>query len=162
VHGTKFLEILRILLKHRVDFIVVGGVAALLHGAPLTTFDIDVVHSTDPDNVDRMLAALEELDAKYRIQPERRLRPTSSHLSTPGHQLTLTKFGALDILGRIGSHRSFPDLLPDSSVMELAPDVRVRVLNLDALIAVKEEVGGEKDLAVLPILRRTLKSIQKP
>ena len=45
--------------------------------------------------------------------------------------------------------------------MDLAPDVRVRVLNLNTLIAVKEERGAENDLAVLPLLRRTLKSIQK-
>jgi hypothetical protein len=45
--------------------------------------------------------------------------------------------------------------------MELAPNVEVRVLNLDTLIGVKEEVGGEEDLAVLPLLRRTLKFIQK-
>jgi len=161
VHSVKFREILRVLLKYRVDFVLVGGVAAFLHGASINTLDIDVVHSTDPQNVERLLAALEELDAIYRIQPERRLRPTASHLTSPGHQLTLTKFGPLDLLGAIGSHRFYKDLLPHTSLMDLAPDVEVRVLNLDTLIAVKEEVGGEKDLAVLAILRRTLKSIQK-
>jgi len=161
VHSVKFLEILRVLLKHRVDFIVVGGVAAFLNGAPVDTLDIDVVHSTEPRNVDRLLSALEELDAVYRIQPDRRLRPTSSHLSSPGHQLTLTRFGPLDLLGAIGSHRFYKDLLANANLMELAPDVEVRVLNLDTLIAVKEEVGAEKDLTTLPLLRRTLKSIQK-
>lgn len=161
MHSVKFLEILRVLLKHRVDFIVVGGVAAFLNGAPVDTLDIDVVHSTEPRNVDRLLSALEELDAVYRIQPDRRLRPTSSHLSSPGHQLTLTRFGPLDLLGAIGSHRFYKDLLANANLMELAPDVEVRVLNLDTLIAVKEEVGAEKDLTTLPLLRRTLKSIQK-
>lgn len=161
MRGARLLEILQVLLKHRVDFILVGGVAAVLHGAPVDTFDVDVVHSTDPANVERLLSALEELDAIYRVQPERRLRPTASHLSSPGHQLTLTRFGPLDFLGTIGSHRRYEDLLPNTSAMELAPDVEVRVLNLDTLIAVKEEVGGVKDLAVLPLLRRTLKSIQK-
>jgi len=139
----------------------VGGVAAFLNGAPVDTLDIDVVHSTEPRNVDRLLSALEELDAVYRIQPDRRLRPTSSHLSSPGHQLTLTRFGPLDLLGAIGSHRFYKDLLANANLMELAPDVEVRVLNLDTLIAVKEEVGAEKDLTTLPLLRRTLKSIQK-
>lgn len=60
-HTADFLEILRILSKHKVDFIVVGGVCAVLHGAPLATFAIDVVHSRDSDNIERLLSALEEL-----------------------------------------------------------------------------------------------------
>jgi hypothetical protein len=161
VPAARFLEILRVLLNHRVEFVLVGGVAALLHGAPINTFDVDVVHSTEPENVDRLLCALDELDAVYRMQPDRRLRPDRSHLSSPGHQLTVTRFGPLDLLGAIGANRVFSSLAPLSSEMDLAPDVRVRVLNLEALIAVKEEAGSAKDLAVLPILRRTLKTARE-
>jgi hypothetical protein len=93
------LEILKVLTQHRVDFIVVGGVSAVLHGAPVTTFDLDVVHARNRENVARMLSALEELEAVYRVQPERQLRPDESNLTGPGHQLLLTKFGPLDVLG---------------------------------------------------------------
>jgi hypothetical protein len=91
--NPRFLEILKVLIRHRVDFIVVGGVSAVLHGAPVTTFDLDVVHARNRENIARVLAALEELDAVYRAQPERQLRPDKSHLEGPGHQLLLTKFG---------------------------------------------------------------------
>lgn len=49
------------------DFIVIGGVAAVLHGAPVSTFDLDVVHSTAPDTVSRLPQAFAELDGYYRI-----------------------------------------------------------------------------------------------
>ena len=151
-----FAAILRELRVHQVDFIVVGGVAAVLEGAPVNTFDLDVVHSREPGNIARLLAALESLGARYRTQPERRLKPDASHLTSPGHQLLITRFGPLDILGAIGRERVYDDLLSHTIEIEVGQDLRVRVLNLEMLIAVKEEVAGEKDLAVLPVLRRTL------
>ena len=56
---SRFFSVLQTLASHRVDFIVVGGVAAVLRGAPVSTFDLDLVHSTAPDNIGRLLAALE-------------------------------------------------------------------------------------------------------
>jgi hypothetical protein len=153
---SRYFAVFQTLISHRADFIVVGGIAAVLRGAPVSTFDLDVVHSTEPENVDRLLAALRDLDAFYRFQPERRMRPEASHLHSPGHQLLMTKFGPLDLLGAIGKGRSYSDLLPDSTEFDLGEEVRVRVLGLEAQIAVKEEIAGEKDLAALPILRRTL------
>jgi len=155
-----FHRILQTLANRHVEFIVVGGVSAILNGAPVNTFDLDVVHSTSPENVDRLLLALRELDAYYRFQPELRLRPDSSHLSSRGHQLLMTRFGPADFLGGASRGRTYADLLPHSVEMELGPALTVRVLDLETLIALKEEIGGEKDLAVLPILRRTLREIQ--
>jgi len=66
--NPRFLEILKVLTRHRVDFIIVGGVSAVLHGAPVTTFDLDVVHSRDQKNLARLLAALQELEAVYRAR----------------------------------------------------------------------------------------------
>lgn len=156
-----FLAVLRTLADHGVDFIVVGGVAAVLRGAPINTFDLDVVHSTGLENVDRLLAALTELEAFYRFQPELRMRPDASHLGSPGHQLLMTKFGPLDLLGAIGKGRSYAGLLRDSTEFDLGDGVRFRVLGLETQIAVKEEIGGEKDLAALPILRRTLEESRR-
>jgi uncharacterized protein YqcC (DUF446 family) len=152
-----FLEILKVLTRRRVDFIIVGGVSAVLHGAPVTTFDPGVVHARDRENVTRLLSALEELEAVYRVQPERQLRPGEAYLAGPGHQLLLTKFGPLDVLGMTGKSRTWKDLLAGARTMEIEPGVVVRVLDLETLIAVKEELGFPKDIAVLPILRQALK-----
>jgi hypothetical protein len=151
------LEILKVLTRHRVDFIVVGGVSAVLHGAPVTTFDLDVVHARNRENIARLLSALEELEAVYRVQPERQLRPDESYLAGPGHQLLLTKFGPLDVLGMIGKSRTWEDLRGHSRTMEMEPGVVLRVLDLETLIAVKEELGFPKDTAILPVLRQALK-----
>jgi len=139
-----------------VDFVVVGGVAAVLQGAPISTFDLDVVHSREEVNIRRLLTALESLEACFRLQPERRLRPDASHLSSPGHQLLLTRFGPLDLLGEIGRSRTYPELVKRAVEMQVGEGVSVRVLDLETLIAVKEEAAAEKDLAALPVLRRTL------
>ena len=129
----------------------------MLEGAPLNTFDLDIVHSREPGNIERLLGALDSLEATYRTPGDRKLKPDSSHLLSPGHQLLTTCFGTCDILGAIGRSRSYDDLLPHTVELEVADELRVRVLDLETLIRIKEEAGGEKDLAVLPVLRQTLK-----
>ncbi len=147
---------IRTLIEHRVDFIVVGGVGAVLHGAPISTFDLDIVHSRAPENIDRLLRALDALDAHSRVQPERKASPDVSHLSSPGHQLLMTRFGPLDLLGSIGKGSEYENLIGHTDEMDLGAGVKAQVLKLELLIQLKEETAGEKDRAVLPILRRTL------
>jgi predicted nucleotidyltransferase len=65
------------------------------------------------------------------------------------------------VLGTIGRGLSYEDLLPHTIEMDMGEGVRVRVLDLATIIALKEELAGEKDLAVLPILRRTLEQKQR-
>jgi hypothetical protein len=151
-----FLAILRLLTGKRVDFIVVGGVGAVLQGAPVATFDLDLVHSRTPQNIERLLAALEPLEARFRDLAGRGLKPASTHLASPGHLLLMTRFGPLDLLGEIGAGRGYEALLAETVEMELGAGQSVRVLDLPALIRTKEEAGREKDRAVLAILRRTL------
>jgi hypothetical protein len=152
-----FLEVLRVLIAHEIDFIVVGGLAASLQGAPITTFELPLVHSRDSENIERLLRALDSLEAFYRAQPDRRIKPTATHLASQGHQLLLTRFGPLDLLGMIGAGRGYEDLLAQTVEMKVDDALRIRVLNLQTLIQTKLETGGEKDAAVLPILRQTLK-----
>ena len=143
-------RLLRALDDARVEFIVVGGLAAVLGGAPINTFDLDVVRSRDEANIARLLAVLEELDAVYRI------RPDASHLDSGRHQNRITRYGPFDLLGPVGRNLAYDDLLPHSVEMDVGEGVLVKVLDLETLIAIKEELGGEKDRAVLPRLRRTL------
>ena len=153
---SRFRKPLIALHNGGVEFVVVGGLAAVLNGAPVNTYDVDIVHSRDEANIVRLLPVLAELDAVYRIQPERRLRPTASTLASRGHQNLITRYGPLDVLGTIGRNLSYEDLVPHSVAMEIGEGIEVRVLDLETLIAVKQELASEKDLAVLPILRRTL------
>jgi hypothetical protein len=155
--SPKFLDLLRPLAEAGVDYIVVGGVAAVLQGAPVTTFDLDIVHCRDPENLDRLLGVLRSLDAHFRGHPERRLEPELHHLASSGHQLLLSNAGPVDFLGTIDGGRDYEDLVDHSVVLELETEpIRIRVLDLETLIGVKERLGRPKDQAVLAVLRATL------
>jgi predicted nucleotidyltransferase len=152
---TKIVELIRLLARHKVDFIVVGGVAAVVQGAPVNTFDLDVVHARTPDNIERLLGALRELDAFYRMDLNRKLTPTASHLASPGHQLLATNLGTLDLLGTIEEGTSYEELLPDSEEMDLG-GIPMRVITLERLIAIKEKLTRPKDQVMLMVLRAAL------
>ena len=155
-----FERLLRTLVDHQVEFIVVGGVSAVLQGAPIMTLDLDVVHRRSPENIENLMRALEDLEAEYRGLESRRIVPSRSHLRSSGHQLLMTSHGPLDILGAIGAGRSYEDLLPLCHDLAVG-DLTIRVLSLEALIQIKEEVGQSKDRAVLEILRETLRESSK-
>jgi hypothetical protein len=147
-------KLLAVLAQHGVDSIIVGGTAAVLNGAPISTFDLDVVYARTEENVGRLLAALEELQAIFRDDP-RRIAPHRSHLLSSGHKLLATKYGPLDLLGSVEENTSYQDLLPDVVWYDVA-GVVVRVVSLERLIAIKEKLTREKDRAVMPVLRATL------
>lgn len=150
-----FLALLKVLAAHKVDFIVVGGVCGVLHGAPISTFDLDVVHSRAADNIERLLESLRELGAYYRGQAGRRIIPDRSHLASPGHQLLMTTAGPLDLLGALTHDRGYNDLLEHTTDVAVG-ETRVRILDLPTLIETKQAVGRDKDKAVLAVLRQTL------
>jgi hypothetical protein len=159
---NKLLSLLRVFQEGKSEFIVVGGLAAVLNGAPVQTYDVDLVYSRTTENIGRLILVLESIGAIFRIRPARRLKPTASHLSGNGHLNLITRFGPLDLLATIGEDLAYEDLLPHSSPIKVAADVQISVLHLETLINIKEQLGGEKDLAVLPLLRQTLKeSVRK-
>jgi hypothetical protein len=153
-------ELLKTLVAHQVEYVVVGGMAAVLQGAPVNTLDLDVVYARTPENIERLLAALKELDAFFRDDP-RRLRPDSSHLESRGHKLLETNQGPLDLLGNIEEDTGYEDLVADSEWLEVA-GAPVRTLSLQRLIRVKEQLGRPKDQVMLMILRATLDEKSKP
>ena len=155
-----FRRALTVLAAHEVEFIVVGGISAILRGAPVVTLDLDIVHRRTPENVRRLLAALRSIDARYRHDP-RGLVPEERHLLGPGHNLLQTTCGPLDALGAIENGLSYDDLLPDSEEVRFGPDLSTRILSLRRLVELKTAAGRPKDLAVLPTLRATLAEIEK-
>jgi hypothetical protein len=148
--------VLQALFDAGVEFVVVGELSAALNRVPVSMFGIEIVYRRTAENVDRIMPVLESLDAVYRIQPERRLRPGRPALMSAGHQNLLTKHGPLDLLGAIGNDLGYEELVPRSTEILIAEGVRVRILNLETLIEVKEQLNGEKDRAMLPLLRQVL------
>lgn len=141
------------LAKSGVEFILVGGLAAVAQGAPLTTHDVDIVPNRTDHNIDLLVAFVTSQDGHYRGRPER-IEPTANALRGPGHHLLRTALGPLDILGAIEGGRDYDMLLPRTIELEL--DGRsLRVLSLEMLIELKRDSTHPKDQNTLAILEAT-------
>ncbi len=138
-----------------VDFVLVGGLAAVAQGAPITTHDVDIVPRRTPDNVERLLAFLTSIDARYRGRQEV-LRPTPAALLGVGHSLLMTDLGPLDVLGAIEEGRTFEDLVPQALEINVGAQ-RIRVLPLSMLAELKRRSTHPKDRYTLAILEETLR-----
>lgn len=154
----KFHEILIRLADAGVDAIVVGMAAAVLQGVPVTTWDLDVVHRRTPDNVERLLRVLQDVQAVARNDP-RRLKPDATHLIGPGHVLMETRFGDFDCLGAIDGGRSYVDLLGPSVLVDFEGRP-LRILSLREILAIKTRAGRPKDLAAIPYIQSTIDEIE--
>jgi len=149
------------LIDAGVEFIVVGGTAAVLHAAPVTTQALDIVHRRTPENVARLMAVLQKLDAVMRYDlANRSLRPTAEMLLGHGQINFSTTLGPLDPLCELGEGQGYDELLSHTVVFSDGP-LTLRVLDLPTLIDVKSRTGRAKDRAVLAILIATLEEQQK-
>lgn len=153
-----FREILEVLNRHRVEYIVVGGVAAVIRGAPITTFDLDTLVRVEPSNAERLHQALSELEARYR-EHQKILIPSMKDILAGGHMLLMTRAGPLDVLGFVGDGRSYEDMLSASSEVAMAVGA-VRVLNLRELVRQKKALGRPKDRAVVELLETVLRRLE--
>ncbi len=160
VSAPSLVEILRTLRAHDVEFIIVGGMAAVIGGVPVVTRDVDVLRERSPANIDRFLAALSDLDAVFRGD-RRRLRPNASHLAGLGHLLLETRFGVLDVLGSIEEATTYEDVLPDSALVDLG-GVEVRVLSLRRLLEVKRKLSRPKDKLMALQIEATIEEQATP
>lgn len=94
-------EFLEGLVEAGVDFILVGGLAAVIQGAPVTTMDVDIVHSQALQNIDRLLGFLRTVDAVQRRMDDKLIEPKGRDLSGKDHVLLTTRIGPIDILAAV-------------------------------------------------------------
>jgi hypothetical protein len=157
-------EILEVLERHRVLYVVMGGLAAELRGSPYVTRDVDVTPARTRSNFTRLAAALRELDAKLRIPDmEEPLEiPLDARTFEQGATWTfVTKHGYLDIALLPDGTRGYDDLRRSATREQLTDTVTISVAALADVIRTKEAAGREKDRAVLPILRQVLERSRK-
>jgi len=139
-----------------VEFIIVGGAAAVIHGVPITTNDLDIVHRRTPDNVARLLGVLLNVDATMRYDfANRGLRPTAEMLAGKGQINLSTSLGPIDPLCELDEGMGYDELLAHSQSM-MDEGRLLHVLDLPTLISVKTKAGRPKDRLVLPLLMATL------
>jgi hypothetical protein len=156
---SRLLEILKVLARHRVDFVLVGGAAAIVHGAPVSTFDLDILVPREGSG-QHLLAALTELKARYVDPAGRQIVPDADKVATLKLHQLVTDLGPLDVMTSIGAGLTYADLVAETSEQEIE-GVKVRVLSLGAVIRSKEHANRDKDRMALPVLRRTLEILER-
>jgi len=157
---TDFAGILCVLLESKVDFILVGGVAAAAHGSARATYDVDVVYDRSRDNMARLAAALTPLKPYLRGAPPG--LPFRWDVDTISHGLNFTlstQLGDLDVLGEIVGGGSYDRLRPHC-VEVSALGTQCLCLDLDTLIHVKRAAGRPKDFEVLAELEALREELQ--
>jgi predicted nucleotidyltransferase len=151
-------RILTALVKRHVEFVVIGAVAAIAHGGPLITQDLDITPAREPGNLDRLAKALKDLDARLRLPDD------SSGIEFPIEPRFLgsveswtlkTPSGDIDLLFVPSGTAGYEDLKRSAVSVELWGQ-DVLVASLEDIIRMKEAAGRPKDLGQLPALRQTL------
>lgn len=146
---TDFEGLLKRLLGHQVEFILVGGVAATVHGSARLTADLDLVYARAPENLRRVVTALEELHPYPRGAPPNLPFEWSVRTVEMGLNFTLTTtLGDVDLLGEITGGGGYEDLLPETVTVEIF-GMECRCLSLEALIRVKRAAGRPRDFEVI-------------
>ena len=156
-------EIFACLQRHGVRYVLIGGLAAVLHGSPLPTLDADICPAGEPDNLQRLAAALAELEARIRTSdtPEGVRFPHDAGFLANVLLLNLvTRYGDLDLSFRPAGTEGFSELAPRALTVEIR-GCPVAVAALEDVIRSKEAANRPKDQRRLPILRQLLDEIRK-
>jgi len=148
----------RVLEAHGVRYVLVGGLAATLHGSPLRTGDADICPARDTDNLDRLADALNEMGARIRSPdaPEGLSFACDGRFLGGVELLNLnTRFGDLDVAFRPSGTKGYEELVTRVERYDLEGLV-VPVASLEDVIRSKEAAGRKKDLEMLDTLRKVL------
>jgi hypothetical protein len=158
------VPLLSALTRHRVRYVVVGGIAAIAQGHPLPTVDVDVTPARDAENLERLAAAVQELGGELRVGRggQSLTFPIEPRFLGDVDSWTLTtRYGPLDLLFAPTGTAGYEDLRRAAHEAELAPGVNVFVASLPDVIRMKQASARPKDLAQLPALRQTLEVIRR-
>ena len=151
-------ELLEVLDRHDVRYVLVGGLAAVLHGAPHMTTDLDIVPEDGRRNLERLSDALAEVDARIRLSGAPggvAFDRSPDFLGRIRIWNLITRLGDLDITFEPSGTRGYDDLQPGVVVMRVG-DVDVPVASLADVIRSKEAADRPRDRAMLPVLREML------
>lgn len=156
-------RILAVLAKHGVEYVMIGGLAAAIHGADLVTGDMDITPALGEDNLSRLSSALKELRARVRTLDLPEGLPfahDARSLAAAGVWNLVTNAGDLDISFVPSGTQGFSDLRRDAVTIEILGS-STSVASLADIIRSKEAAGRPKDVAAIPLLRRLLDEIER-
>lgn len=146
--------IFTVLADHGVDYVLIGGLAAVIRGSTAMTNDADIVPAAAGENLERLGVALRDLDARLRSEADQRgveFDPHPALLSSIAMLNMTTRCGDVDLTFTPTGIGSYDELVEASDAFELGGQ-RVKVAALDDIIRSKEAAGRPKDHATLPVL----------
>jgi len=156
------MSALRALGRHQVRYVVIGGFAGGLLGAPLNTNDLDICYERTPDNMARLAAALVDLRARLRVPGVEEDLPfiLDGKTLAAGDSFTFdTDAGALDILGTPSGTHGYPDLAARARPVMLG-ELELRVVDLADLMRMKRASGRVKDRMHLEVLAALMEMLE--
>ncbi|HLG16212.1 MAG TPA: hypothetical protein VJH03_17145 [Blastocatellia bacterium] len=149
-------ETLEFLTARAVEFIIIGGVAANIHGSTQATFDLDICYARNARNLERLGLALIDIHATLRnAPPDLPFRPDAETLRRGLNFTFNTDLGTLDLLGEVAGVGTFEDIVGACQTTELFGK-HYSVISLPHLISAKRAAGRAKDLSALPELEAIL------
>jgi hypothetical protein len=149
-------ELTRRLIASQVEFVLVGGFAAVAHGIMLVTRDVDICCRFNEQNLMRIQKAFGDLHPVHRSRPDLPLQLTSEQCASLKNLYLKTDLGIVDCLGEILGVGNFDEVLKNSVEVEL-PIGKCRILDIDALIRAKEAMGRDHDKITVKHLREIKK-----
>lgn len=153
-------ELIVALCSANVKFIIIGGIAATVHGLARITIDLDVIYQRTPENFDAITSALKPLNPYLRDVPEGLPFVFDCETLARGVNFTLTTAaGPIGFIGTAPGAADYDALLPHCHVVDLC-DRDVQVVSLEKLIEMKRGAGRNKDFEVLSMLETLLENSQ--
>lgn len=142
---TNFEELLRGLVKHKVKFVLIGGLAAVAHGSALVTNDMDICYERRPANIKNLVTLLKRISARLRDAPGDLPFILDEKTFALGMNFTFeTDLGNLDLIGEVAGLGTYSEVLSHAEPLDLY-DISVEMLSLDGLIKAKQAAGRPKD-----------------
>ena len=161
---TQFKRIIEVLAHAKVEFVLIGGIAAIVHGSARATFDVDVVYARNAENIRCLAGALKPFHPYLRGAPPGLPFQWDEETISKGLNFTLTTdLGSLDLLGEVVGGGRYEDLQRYSNLGE-AFGVRCICLGLERLIHIKRAAGRPKDfeaIAELEAIREEKKAMEE-
>jgi hypothetical protein len=145
--------ILPVLNEAEVEYVVIGGVALVAHGAARATFDIDLCYKRSKENIEKLCQALKPFHPRLRGAPKDLPFQLDAKTVAAGLNFTLaTDLGDIDLLGEVAG-LGFYDSVYESSQLKMVEKIPCRVLSLDGLYRAKSAAGRDKDIEALKIIK---------
>jgi len=142
------VELLRRLSEGGVEFVIVGGLAAIAHGSQRMTNDVDIAAAFTPENMARLLTALRDVHPRNAVRPDLgEIQASPEDLAKFRNLYLATDIGRLDVLGELPPIGRYADALANAVRIDLF-GYPCSILGLDDLIRIKQSLTRPKDLEV--------------